>query len=110
MIVPAAAVGDGRTYASAARNPGVLVSSGSSELFEVIEGVLNFAFRFPGFTTDLSTFSRALSPVCSSKDAEDSFDGAAAPGERGSGMSSREKIERSSPFHLSPNGCVFCFE
>lgn len=103
-------MGDGRTYASAARNPGELVSSGGASVRrEEMEGVFNFAFRFPGLTVDSSENSfLVLGPDFGSRkesddnEADESLRGVGGIGERGKGRSSSEKIERSSPFHWSP--------
>jgi len=39
-------MGEGRTYASAARYPGAAVSSGALEGVEEMDGVLRLSFRF----------------------------------------------------------------
>lgn len=47
------AIGDGLTYASAARKPGAFVSSGGlSVACEEMEGVLSLSFRLPGCMVD----------------------------------------------------------
>jgi hypothetical protein len=101
MISPTVAIGDGRTYASAARNPGALVSSGgASDAFEDMEGVLSLSLIFPGFTVDSiekSFFARG--PAFKPRLEDESFVGEGGSGERGNGWSSKEKIDRSSPFH-----------
>ena len=96
---PTVAMGEGRTYASAARNPGVFVNSGASVSLDDIEGVFKEAFRFPGFTVDSSEFSLlVLGPALSSVTVEPLV-GVGGIGESGKGRSSREKMDRSSPFH-----------
>ena len=97
-------MGDGRTYASAARNPGAFISSGGASVsFDEIEGVFNLSFRFPGFTVESSEKSLfVLGPAFWSKVVVDSLVGVGGIGERGNGRSSKEKIDRSSPFHWSP--------
>lgn len=97
-------MGEGRTYASAARNPGALVSSGgASETFEEIEGVFNWALMFPGLTVD--SFENSffvLGPAFGARLEEESFAGEGGRGERGSALSSKENMDKSSPFHWSP--------
>jgi hypothetical protein len=76
----------------------VFVSSGESV-------VLKLAFKFPGCTADSPKV-----PVldCGSKDVVDLLGDVSAVGEeRGSGRSSREKIDKSSLFHRSPSWCLF---
>ena len=53
MTLPAVAIGLGRTYASAARNPGFEPrSAGVVERAEVIEGVESVVFRLEGLMED----------------------------------------------------------
>lgn len=101
-ILPTVEIGDGRTYASAARNPGEFVSSGGlSVTSDEIEGVFNLDFKLPGLIVDPSEISFfVLDPA--SKVVVDAFIGVGGTAESGSGRSSREKIDKSSPFHWSP--------
>lgn len=97
---PTLAIGDGRTYASAARKPGEFVNSGGlSVCCEDIEGVFSFDFRFPGFTVDWLEKSFLVVGPALSKVVEESLVGVGGRGDNGSGRSSREKIDKSSPFH-----------
>lgn len=66
-----------------------------------IEGVLSLAFKLPGLTVDSSEFSFlvAAPAAFSSKEVVDSFLGVDGLDSRGSGRSSWEKIDKSSPFH-----------
>ena len=51
VTFPTVAMGLGRTYASAARNPGVLpISEGVFDFCDVIEGVESLFFRVSGVT------------------------------------------------------------
>lgn len=84
-------------------------SGGLSVCFDEIEGVLSVAFKLPGFTVDSSEFCfLVFGPVVwSTSDELDSL-GVEGLASSGKGKSSREKIERSSPFHWSPSECLFC--
>lgn len=65
-----------------------------------IEGVFNLAFRFPGLTVTSSEWSFLVFVPCFlSKEAVEALDGVGGIGDSGRGRSSKEKIERSSPFH-----------
>lgn len=107
MILPTVTIGDGRTYASAARKPGAFVSSGGdwpAENFEDIEGVLNRLLRLLGFTVASSENSfLVLGPASATRFVEEPFGGddgiERGRGDKGRGLSSRENIDRSSPFH-----------
>ncbi len=98
-------IGDGRTYASAARKPGAFVSSGgASESFDEIDGVFSLALMLPGFTVDSSENSfLVFGPAFGTRLVEEPFTGEGGIGESGKGRSSRENIDKSSPFHWSPN-------
>ena len=65
----------------------------------MIEGVLNFDFKLRGVIVDLSRFSRICDTVCGSRDAVDSLDGIDVVADGGKVRSSRENIDKSSPFH-----------
>lgn len=75
-------------------------SGGLSVCLDVIEGVFKAAFKLPGFTVDSSEFCfLVFGPAFwSTSDEVDSL-GMEGLGSSGSGKSSKEKIERSSPFH-----------
>jgi len=99
-IFPTVATVDGRTYASAARKPGVFVSSGANSVtWEEMEGVFKLACRFPGFTPDSSELSNFDGNFLWVSDAVDSFVSECGMGETGKGRSSIEKMDKSSPFH-----------
>jgi hypothetical protein len=102
--LPTVAIGDGRTYASAARNPGALVSSGGpSVALEEIDGVFSLTFRLPGFTLETSEFSfLVFGPAFKTNDVVELLVGEGGIGESGRGRSSSEKMDKSSPFHWSP--------
>jgi hypothetical protein len=71
-----------------------------------IEGVLSLAFKLPGLTVDSSESSFlvvAAAAAFSTNEVVDSFLGVGGVASRGSGRSSREKIDKSSPFHWSPS-------
>lgn len=75
-------------------------SGGASEGFEEMDGVLSLSFMLPGLTVDSSEKSRfVLGPALGTRLAVESVGGELGMGESGRGWSSREKMERSSPFH-----------
>lgn len=72
--MPTVATGEGLTYASAARNPGVLeISAGAPLSREDIDGVLVFALRFEGLIVVSSERWRAF--FWSTKEADDALPG-----------------------------------
>lgn len=87
MIFPTVAIGEGRTYASAARKPGAFVSSGGTSVgLDKMEGVLSLSFMFPGLTVDSSENSLlVLGPAFGTKLVVDWFEGDRGSGERGRG-------------------------
>lgn len=95
------AIGEGRTYASAALNPGAFVSSGGvSEILEDIDGVVNLFLMFPGLIVAwLENSFLVLGSAFDLAEEDESTDEDRGTGERGNGLSSKEKIDRSSPFH-----------
>lgn len=74
-------------------------SGGASESLDEIDGVFKLALRLPGLTVDSSEFS--LLVFGPSRVVVDSL-GVGGMGESGRGRSSRENIDKSSPFHWSP--------
>lgn len=98
---PAMAVGVGRLYASAALYPGVLVNSGFlRDGSDDMDGDERSSFRVVG-ETDAIEDGGSLSSgcVCSSRESLDEFGNGEDEHGEGNGMSSTEKIDRSSPFH-----------
>ena len=107
VTCPTVVIGLGRTYASAARKPGVLpISDGVFDTCDEMEGVVSVFFKFSGLTGDasvewlsenagefLSTETLGFGPGTSEL----------GSGWRGRGLSSSEKMERSSPFQRSPH-------
>ena len=109
VMYPFVYTGAGRTYASAARYPGALVSSGGFRLdrSDEIEGFVNVRFRFPGVTVVPSSTSLRGVPVpAADGDVVSGVGGGSAV--TGSVWSSTEKMDRSSPFHWSPRWWSFC--
>ncbi len=112
VTLPTVAMGEGRTKASAARKPGVLpISAGVSDLrSEDIEGVLRVAFRDEGEIEGECSWEREWE---NEGEVESTFFILGAGEEelgwgcRGRGLSSREKMERSSPFQRSPHWWLF---
>ena len=110
VTFPTVAMGLGRTYASAARKPGVLpISDGVFDLRDEIEGVKSLFFRVSGMTGDVSVerLSENAGELLSTETVEALGVGPGTSefgsGWRGRGLSSSEKIERSSPFQRSPH-------
>lgn len=78
-------------------------SGGDSETFEEIEGVFSWDLMFPGLTVDSFENSLfVLGPAFDARLAEELFAGEGGRGDSGSGLSSNENIDKSSPFHWSP--------
>jgi hypothetical protein len=93
---PCTANGAGRINASAARRP----ATSPSDLDELMRSAVTVFFRFEGVTLSVSVdcaLEKEGDPR--SSDARDS-DGENGPA--GTALSSTEKMERSSPFHWSP--------
>ena len=114
VTFPTVAMGLGRTYASAARKPGVLaISDGVFDFCDVMEGVESLFFKVSGMTGPVSV--ERLSENAGeflSKDTVDAWGSGPGTSElgsgwRGRGLSSSEKIERSSPFQRSPHSWLF---
>lgn len=95
-------MGAGRTYASAARYPGVFVSSGFiPEASDDIEGFVRARFRLLGVTEISSSASVLVEPVTVfDKPVGGRF-------ETGRLWSSTETMDKSSPFHWSPRWWSF---
>ena len=109
-------MGEGRTYASAARKPAAAVRAGSPGKsllgrLETMDGVLRFTFRLVGLIADPLEYPRfMLGEESSARLVDDLLDGVGGRCERGRGRSSNEEMDRSSPFHWSPRLCLFCEE
>lgn len=111
VTVPMVAIGLGRTYASAARKPDALRrSAGVFEVCEEIEGVERVFLRLVGETGDCveerlcEKAGEALSTEIVEALVEFGIPWLEAElGERGRSSSSRETIDRSSPFQRSPH-------
>ena len=115
VTFPTVAIGLGRTYASAARKPGVLpISDGVFDLCDEMEGVESLVFRVSGMTGDVSVerLSENAGEFRSTETVEPLGVGPGTSelgsGWRGRGLSSSEKMERSSPFQRSPHSWLFC--
>lgn len=103
--LPCVAIGVGRTYASAARNPGFSASVFALCPFGVISWGDSVSLSVEGDTVEFSKdWLCEKEGDCVSKEAVDWL---RENGERGSGVSSFEYIDRSSPFHLSPQRWSF---
>lgn len=116
FTVPAVAKGLGRTYASAARKPGSLArSAGVFEGSGEMGGVERAFFMLEGETDDCPNdlLLEKVGAAVSTENVE-SLAGfwpfGFAVGEMGRELSSREKIERSSPFQRSPCSWLFCVQ
>ncbi len=95
-------MGEGRTYASAALYPGLLVKS-SSEVGVVEDidcGEIVFWIFFASIIISLPKLGRPW-------EARELVEAEKGSGEEGKGLSSSETMERSSPFHWSPRVWVF---
>ena len=110
VTFPTVAIGLGRTYASAARKPGVLpISDGVYDLCDDMEGVESLFFKVSGITGDASVerLSENAGEFRSTETVEPLGVGPGTSelgsGWRGKGLSSSEKMERSSPFQRSPH-------
>lgn len=98
---PTTTVGVGRVYASAALYPGVFVNSASLEVgSDDMDGDSKLSFRVDG-DTDAIDGGVDSSPTCPCGSSEflDVFDDGEDGDGEGNGISSTEKIDRSSPFH-----------
>lgn len=108
---PMVAIGLGRTYASAARNPVAFDrSAGVLESCDEIDGVDRIFFRLLGATGDVfvERLCEKLGELLSTEMVEVFVDFGLPcveieVGESGRTVSSREKTERSSPFQRSPH-------
>ena len=105
MTSPTVAMGLGRTYASAARKPGLLPkSAGVPNLPDDMDGVDRVVLRFVGLTGDSAASDRDWEYDGDDWSREtlevvgDLLGERWRFGWRGSSLSSREKTERSSPF------------
>lgn len=114
VTFPTVAIGLGRTYASAARKPGVLpISDGVFDLCDVMEGVESLSFKVSGMTGAVSVerLSENAGEFLSTETVEAVGVGPGTSelgsGWRGRGLSSSEKIDRSSPFQRSPHAWLF---
>lgn len=114
VTFPTVAIGLGRTYASAARKPGVLpISDGVFDFCDEMEGVESLFFRVSGMTGDASVerLSEKAGEFLSTETVEALGVGPGTSelgsGWRGRGLSSSEKMERSSPFQRSPHSWLF---
>lgn len=114
MTFPTVATGLGRTYASAARKPGVLtISDGVFDFCDEMEGVESLFLKVSGITGDVSVerLSEYAGEFLSTETVEALGVGPGTSelgsGWRGRGLSSSEKMERSSPFHRSPHSWLF---
>lgn len=116
LRLPTVATGLGRTYASAARSPGLAVVRSDGEWQgsdDEMEGVRKDLLMFEGETRDCSVewLCEKLGEVRSTENVDEFIDFCPlviVVAEGGSSASSREKIERSSPFQRSPHLWLFC--
>lgn len=100
MIFPLATIGAGRIYASAARYPGVLVSSGLGfGGSDDIEGFVRVCLRLVGVTEISSSTSALVEAVVAFGELAGAMICVRGRQETGSVWSSTEKMDRSSPFH-----------
>lgn len=116
VTLPTVAIGLGRTYASAARKPGVLlISAGVFDFCDEMEGVESLFFKVSGMTGDVSVerLCEKAGELLFTETVEALEVGPGTSelgsGWRGRGLSSSEKIERSSPFQRSPHSWLFCY-
>lgn len=101
FISPATAVGVGRLYASAALYPGVFLNSGPLEVgSDDMDGDKRLSLRVDG-ETDVIEGCGTISAdgSCGSEELLDELDNGEDEDREGNGISSMEKIDRSSPFH-----------
>lgn len=110
VTFPTVVIGLGRTYASAARKPDVLpISDGVFDFCSEMEGVESLVFKVSGMTGDVSVerLSENAGEFLSKETVEALGVGLGTSelgsGWRGRGLSSSEKMERSSPFQRSPH-------
>jgi hypothetical protein len=95
-IFPTVYIGEGRTYASAARKPGTAVRAGSLGVSllrrsETMDGVLRLTFMLAGLIADSSEYPRSVSgEEFSARLVEDLLDEVGGRCERGRGRSSSE--------------------